>query len=113
MPTTRKINGYTILAIIPEFKTMFREFGEEPEEGIFYRVVLDNGVDEAVCAVVRNPLHDERWVSADYFHGDDMKKRRWEAFVTAIEAAGYRQALGESFVISNLAKVWGFDPKAV
>ena len=111
MPTTRKVNDHTILAILPEAKTLLRTIGEEPEEGFFYVIIADNG-DQTVVATMRNPQDDTFWMSGDYYHGE-VQTRRTQAMIAAIERAGYKRLIGEAFVIGNLAEIWGFDPKAV
>lgn len=108
MPTMRQINGYTILAIIPEARTLIREFGngEMGHTGNGYVIVADNG-EKAVTAVVFNPQTDESWWHGDYFHDADITVRRSKALVNAIQRAGLDRLIGENFVISNLNAVWG------
>lgn len=107
MPTMRKINGFTILAIIPEARTYFRTFGEEPDEGIFYTIVADDpSTDRTVVATVRNPMTDEQWIGGDYFHGE-LKERRTLAFVAAIKRSRLQDAVTQVILEDHLHDLHG------
>lgn len=108
MPTMRRVNGYTILAILPEPNTLAREFGdgEMGTSAYGYVIVADNS-EEAVTAVMLNPQQDDSWIWGHYFRDPDPTVRRAKAMVDAIQRAGLDRLIGENFVLSNLAKVWG------
>lgn len=115
MPTMRKVNGFTILAIIPEAATLAREFGdgEMGHTGHGYVIVADDG-EQAVTAVMLNPQEDNSWIYGNYdFRNPEPTVRRARAMVDAMQRAGLDRLIGENFVIGNLAAVWGFDPNEV
>ena len=109
MPTMRMVNGFTILAIIPEAATLAREFGdgEMGHTGRGYVIVADDGV-QSVVAVMLNPLTDDQWIHGDYGYFDtDPAIRRTKAMIAAIKRSGLDRFVGQDWIQGSLAALFG------